>query len=208
MVRNEGRQTQKNVKFDESANMKTLINMVGLIAKKDRVISMLWSEVDSRLAKLPQAARGYIKDIAYNYALSNEITVPEHKRLIAWCEKAKPCFKASDKTGQNSYYVYPDGSLFLSCTAEDEVWDSASDRADEIAQFTLVPLDSMDEQLFEHLGRPVYRVRRDKGDGFRHIESAWANDKAAEARARECKTESKSECDWVVTAGETEVCRL
>jgi hypothetical protein len=98
------------------------------------------------------------------------LSVEEQQSLEAWCKTIQPILVINDDSEQNSYHIYADDSLYSSSTADDEIWESANDLAEEIAGFA-IHLTKMDAELLGYCKKPIYEVRLDKG--FYH-ESPWA----------------------------------
>lgn len=106
---------------------------------------------------LSLAGRAYIRGLLDH--LVRHLTREEITQLRAWCMAegnlylTPPCvFQVSDRTGQNTYYVYSDHSFYFSSTGESEVWDCPGDFADHNIEPFGARLDEMDDALLRYLG--------------------------------------------------------
>ena len=178
--------------------MKTLAEIVTIAINADSLLSGLWPS-DNGPEDYPQAVRCGLKN-RHVESLEPE----ELQTLQSWCNEVQPRWLASDESGQNTYYEYPDGSVYLSSTAEDDIWDCAGDLADSIIEGpSASPLDPMDVALLQHCGRLVYQVCRGCGD----ILCSWSTESAAVESARDFKRQNPA-WELVVMENQAEILKI
>jgi hypothetical protein len=151
------------------------IQCVGAIPLHKKLKKNMNAELLTRLIKSDSALAGFSPDDlpqaaklrAINTATSLERDF-NHKQLVeiaAWSQSSGGFdATASFSSGESSYYVCDDGSLYFASSGDSEVWADAADFAVErIVNGYEGSLDLMDYELLRHLGGYLAEAADERG---------------------------------------------
>jgi len=156
-----------------------LIPILEKLIARDTVLSPFHAD------RLPQSALAYIR---HNYRMDSFLSDDEQdliETLAPFADHIADSFREDESSDASKYYLFQDGSLWLSTNAYQSIWADATDFAVEIL-LPRMTLSRMDADLLRaiEMDDAVESVRQDFFTAFARIVSHELEIQWSEARER------------------------
>ena len=156
-----------------------LIPILEKLIARDTVLSPFHAD------RLPQSALAYVRQ---NYVMDSFLSDEEQdliETLAPFADNIEDSFREDESSDASKYYLFQDGSLWLSTNAYQSIWADATDFAVEIL-LPRMTLSRMDADLLRaiEMDDAVESVRQDFFTAFARIVSHELEIQWSEARER------------------------